>query len=184
MSAIQPQSNSPARWFSEPAVDGVRPDASLNRWLTGGGLLTARLRAVSEQGFRLQVLDSESTHNRVESNVRLRQIVIWCNGLACIYAETCIPAATADAHPWLEALGDEPLGETLQTRENVERSPFEYARLSLPELPEPLRVMAAEEVWARRSEFRIDELPLTVTEFFLPALNDFEPPARRPAGQP
>ena len=91
---------------------------------------------------------------------------------ARVYAETVVPAATAEQHPWLLELGGDPLGETLQQRPDVSRGEFEFALLGPAQLPEHLARLgiADQPLWARRSQFSIDAAPLVVTEIFLPGI--------------
>ena len=166
MSATGAQQDS-ALWHAEALAGAARPDAATLAWLTEGGLLTQRLRNTCGPDFKMRVLRDAACDTTAGLH---REVLLCCGGHACIYAVTDVPAATLQEHAWLADLGDEPLGETLQGRADVTRSPFSYALLDAAALPAEAGVDTA--VWARRSDFLIGTAALTVTEVFLPALGD------------
>jgi chorismate--pyruvate lyase len=155
-------------WETEPEVEGRQPNDVVGSWLTEAGLLTARMRAECDHEFRLEVVNDM---NPAASQSELhRQVILWCGDQPCIYAQTSIPLATADAHPWLRELGDEPLGERLQSQPDVSRSLFVYTVVDSNQLPAKLVAADDAALWARRSDFYIGEDLLTVTEIFLPGV--------------
>ena len=79
-------------------------------------------------------------------------------------------------HRRLRCLGDRPLGAYLFSNPGLIRSEQQIARITRTD---PLFEFATsgserecEQIWGRRSLFTIDEKPLLVSEFFLPALFD------------
>ena len=178
MSARQPHTDHALRWLAKPDWPGQQPESGLKLWLTGGGWLTARLKQLSPAGFRVQVLPEAPglTDSLGENPVgtALRRVVIWCDNKACIYAETAIPPATSSAHPWLDTLGAEPLGQALENRPDVSRSGFEYALVTAESLPANIAATTNESYWARRSIFSIGPETITVTEVFLPGINSLD----------
>jgi chorismate-pyruvate lyase len=155
-------------WQPGPEFPGRKPAAELCSWLLEPGLLTARLRTQCAAHFHLEVIND--IHSSADTTALHRQVVLWCGEAACICAETIIPVATAIAHPWLRKLGDEPLGERLQSQQNVTRSGFEYALMNPDSLPDDISIDSTAALWARRSDFFIGSDALTVTEIFLPAV--------------
>lgn len=142
----------------------------VHSWLTEPGLLTARLRSLCAEKFRLEVLNQSRPDPTEAAH---RQIVLWCGEEPCIYAETVIPAATSAKFPWLAELGDEPLGERLSSQPEVQRSPFRYSLL--PSNFVPVAIETSEDCfWSRSSDFHLASLSLTVTEAFLPAIGRCE----------
>ena len=156
-------------WSESPDVDGRRPDADTLSWLGETGLLTRRLRKLCGNRFNMRVLHDQPC--TVSSGLH-REVLLCCDDLPCIYAITDVPADTLTGHPWLAELGDESLGEALQSRTDitpsVSRSRFAYALLDSRHLP----AASAGPVWARRSEFHIGNNALCVTEVFLADLSD------------
>jgi len=153
------------RWFSEEELDIARPSEQLRPWLQERGLLTARVQQHCRSSFRLQVLkpDDEGAGwlRRFDdwapdiNGSEVREIVMWCDDVPGLYAETIIPPATAAAQPWLQTLGTQPLGERLQMMQGVTRSSFSFAALPAgPALPSAWLSSASSPLWARRSSFR------------------------------
>ena len=172
MPELNLQPDNAIHWHSEPGVRGAVPAPEMRDWLTDPGLLTARLRRQCGASFRLEVLENNSHQPLASQHNELRRIVLWCGNHACIYAETLLPEVTTAENPWLKELGNEPLGESLQTRSNVSRGPFEYALLTRTQMPIDLPGQNDPDRWARRSEFFIGHTSLLVTEIFLPGILD------------
>ncbi len=160
-----PENGLGAVWRNTAGALNEVPDEVADGWLSESGLLTQRLRENCGERFRVRLLDSHSAS--LTCGLR-REVLLCCGDNPCIYAITEIPPATLAAHGWLGKLGDEPLGEALRSRDNVTRSAFEYALIDAARLPADIN--PAQSVWARRSEFRIGEDSLSVTEVFLPGL--------------
>ncbi len=174
MSAREPHTGDTMLWHREPEQTGLKPKPVLRGWLQETGLLTARLRRLCASDFCLEVLDSNANPDEQPGHDFQRRVILHCGKQACIYAETVIPAATAAMHPWLSELGDEPLGERLQTLPEVSRSEFRYALLTADNLPCDLADLHQTPLWARQSDFHISDASLTVTEVFLPGIVDNE----------
>ena len=171
MAAREPDTSNLISWYSEPEQTGAQPRPALRAWLCETGLLTEKLRRGCGCDFRLQVLaPADSAANDVTN----RRVILSCGEQACIYAETIIPAATGRLHPWLHRLGDEPLGERLQAESGVTRSAFRYARLSAEQLPADTPAAPGSELWARQSDFIINDAAITVTEVFLPGIDTLD----------
>jgi len=170
MPELNLQPDNALRWFSEPGACGTMPPPVLLNWLTDPGLLTARLRQQCGADFRLEVIEAIAHQPPAGPHEELRRIVLWCGDQPCIYAETLLPEPTTAAHPWLKELGNEPLGETLQTRSDVSRSGFEYALLAPAQMPFTLSGQNDADLWARRSSFFVGGTSLLVTEIFLPGV--------------
>jgi len=175
MSAKNPQPVNTMRWLTEPRWVGHTPSPTVLCWLTASGWLTSHLRRQCTPDVRVEVLQGgpELTADFVTDKVR--RVILWCDDTPCIYAETAIPDGTSQTHPWLNELGDEPLGQALEIRADVSRSEFEYALITPEMLPADLpRSATISSCWARRSVFSIGPDSLTVTEVFLPGIVAFE----------
>lgn len=161
-----------AHW--QPGTRVLSP-AALSPWLLEPASLTARLKARSER-FRLQLL-AESTQvlpdflkpcfaQRVSDCV-CREVLMWCNDMPAVYAQSWLPLQSVKQINALTALGEQPLGELLFQFPDVERSPIEIAQLGLVNSIAPI---SAGEYWARRSVFSVAKQPLLVAEVFLPGV--------------
>jgi len=166
MAASGKQLSETGGWAAEARATGEQPNAGLIDWLHESGLLTRRLRKHCGSQFAMHVLHDAACQDAKGLH---RVVLLCCGDQPCIYAVTDVPASTLATHDWLARLGDEPLGETLQSRADVTRSEFSYALLQPEALPP--ETGATQATWARRSEFRIGAAALTVTEVFLPALS-------------
>ena len=92
-----------------------------------------------------------------------------------MYARSIIPLKTMNGkHRRLRYLGNRPLGAYLFANPGLRRDRQQLARIAKKD---PLFKIATsdsdqlcEQIWGRRSLFIIDDKPLLVSEFFLPAL--------------
>lgn len=144
----------------------------LQAWLLEPASLTARLKARSSH-FRLQLLQQQQQTLPSflqpllpgASSVQCREVLMSCNGLPCVYAQSWIPLSTLHALQPLADLGDQPLGEVIFQHANMQRSPVQVAKV---QLTQPLSAaVASGEYWARRSVFTLAGQPLLVAEVFL-----------------
>ncbi|EJI86299.1 MAG: chorismate--pyruvate lyase family protein [Alishewanella aestuarii] len=155
-------------------ADASKAPATLLPWLLEPASLTARLKAHCQQ-FRLQLLAEQSlplpqtlqSLLPASSLCTRREVLMWCDQQAAVYAQSWIPQSSQQRLQQLAALGEQPLGELLFQYPDLQRSPIEIARLSLPR---PSAEIAAGEYWARRSVFSVAGAPLLVAEVFLPVV--------------
>lgn len=168
-------------WRSWEELGERAPDGHLAEWLRHSGSMTAALRAQCAGQFDLRVhleaAASFSTHQVGELRAQrglLREVVMSCDGVPWVFAQTLIPKATLDANDWLAHMGEQPLGDALFQRGDVTRSPFAYARItpdaSLHGRIAHLLVPGEPAPWARRSYFSIGTRRLLINEVFLPGL--------------
>jgi chorismate-pyruvate lyase len=111
----------------------------------------------------------------------LREIELCCDGIAWVWAQTRVPAATLAAQGWLAAIGQTALGEALAAHGAVRRPEFDYARLyddvDVVSAALARRALPAQPLWVRRSVFDLG-LPahsLTLREVFLPDVGQLRP---------
>ncbi len=155
-----------------PLDDAVRArvPAKLWTWLAETGSLTERLKAGCNGDFELRVVDEHddaldaddatALGLAVGTAVRVREVLLCCDGVPCIHARSILPSSTlAGAGRGLDALGTRPLGDALFAHPAMSRGPIEVTHCD----DAPPR-------WGRRSVFRLDGAPLLVSEFFLPGL--------------
>lgn len=146
------------------------PSDPILSWLLDSGSLTARLKSLSGDDFAVsvsseswEVLTDDEFLARfgdlpVEQKFWSRKVILSGRGEDWVFAHTLVPeSALGGELGEVLQLGRRPLGEWLFEQRDLQRSPIEICRLN-------------EEVWARRSWFFVDDKPLLVAEFFLPAL--------------
>lgn len=168
------------RWEAGPAAP-CNADEAAAAWLREPGLLTERLRALCDGCPGLVVVAQHAVTLPADALPILaveareghcREVELTCDGAAWVFAQTLIPAATMDRHPWLGALGDSALGARLAAVPGIERGPLEFAALA-PGHPLYERCLRDCEqrparLWARRSWFSLAGDRLLVQEVFLP----------------
>jgi chorismate lyase len=166
-------------WLPLEACHGRAP-ARLLPWLVEPGLLTERVRAEAGDATRFRMLRLQPAPLGPELQGRLavadsaclvREVEFCCGEVRWIFAQSAFPESTVARYPWLQDLGESPLGAALRRVQDLEREPLEYA-----ELP-PGHALArnaapdgADSLWARRAVYRLAGAPIVVQEVFLPGL--------------
>jgi chorismate--pyruvate lyase len=172
-------------WFKSTDISARKLDPEVISWLVDQGSLTSRLREFCPGQFSVRVLSQQWVKAKVDEakllnipfrqRVLLRQVQLFCGETVCVYARSIIPLKTVRGkHRRLLYLGDRPLGAYLFANAGLSRNSQQLASIARKD---PLFEIAtsdgdqkAEQIWGRRSLFTIDDKPLLVSEFFLPAL--------------
>ncbi len=164
---------------SAALANAVDLDPGLRRWLTCPGLLTERLGALPDVRLRT-VAETDVTLTAWERRVmqakdrvgRRREILLHAGDTRYVYGTSLIPGRLLDVYPWLNTLGEMPLGAALTSRLAAERSEFRFRRLAggLPLAQRAFGGVSERPLWARYSTFRLPGGLILVTEVFLPAL--------------
>lgn len=171
------------QWLPAERLGQVSVDAQARPWLIAKGLVSLRMKEVCGEHFTLRLIDQwtgllSDAHKaalRIQDNAGLfRDVEMSHRGSVWVFAQTVIPDSTLCAHSWLAELGDTALGETLSDLSEVERSPYEYAWLTVQE-PVTARALRDAEIkpaglWGRRSRVTLRGAPLLMQELFLPAV--------------
>jgi chorismate--pyruvate lyase len=154
------------RWRSD------RPDAATLAWLRDPGSLTARLRQLAGGQLQVRVTRLAWLPPTLAERLALgipagewalvREVVLEGRGEPWVVARSVIPRHTlTGANRRLASLGEKPLGAFLFRDPTLRREKIVLSRLARP---------AAGNPWGRRSTFLLRGAPLTVAEYFLPAL--------------
>ena len=133
------------------------------------------VRVLSQQWVTPEVDEAMLLDIPYRQTALLRQVQLLCGDTVCVYARSIIPLKTLKGrHCRLRFLGDRPLGAYLFANPSLRRNQQQLASI---EKKDPLYEVAtagshqlSTQIWGRRSLFTIDEKPLLVSEFFLPAL--------------
>lgn len=154
-------------------------------WLTDTGSLTRRLQQHNQHGFAVDLLGNSWIKPLPDESLKLRirltelsfqrEVRLLDGDRANVYARTIVPLATYKAMPYrFNQLGNKPLGEVLFTDPSVRRGDIEIACLVPGQWLYEMAVLEEddrpEHLWARRSQFFINDKPLLVNEVFLSAL--------------
>lgn len=167
---ITPLISLAADW--QPASTQPLPP-SLAAWILEPASLTARLKQHCQQ-FRVQVLNQQQLALPAflqpllpdTATAQLREVILWCNDMPCVYAQSWLPQQTVTVLRPLADLGERPLGDYIFQQPGLHRGIIETTQLDIA-LPQ---LSVAARCHARRSVFTLDGLPLLVAEAFLPAM--------------
>jgi chorismate--pyruvate lyase len=183
------------RWLGHLAAVHAAP--ALRVWLASPGSLTARLRAHCErldvrllrQGSAVCLADQAAGIGLARPvHVLEREVLLICDGLPVVYAQTVVPAGRSGADwPFFNGLGCRSLGSALFHDPRIARGALQHARLSARH-PLMQRALAAQApiteaaplaptamLHARRCLYRRRRGVLLVTELFLPAIAQLMP---------
>ncbi len=154
-------------------------------WLLDASSLTQRLIAACGGVFRVRVLSLGWARPLPDEYRRLglpvgrlalvREVQLLCNEQAWVYARTVIPRTTLSGrHRRLAHLGARPLGAALFADPTMQRDAVEIAHSLAGSALFALAIQGLtsvpEQVWGRRSVFRVAGKPLLVSEIFLPEI--------------
>ncbi|GAB2180132.1 hypothetical protein DLREEDagrD3_03550 [Denitratisoma sp. agr-D3] len=172
----------------QPGLTGLHCPPRLADWLQERRSLTARILrqapsgtafsvTVLRQGLALPLADEAVLiGGRADRRVLVRDVVLSLGGRAVIYAHTVLaPDQARHPWPWLDRIGQRPLGSILFTRHDIVAGPHRYRGLDRRHplyraaapwsgTPTPARLPA------RRACFFLQGSPLLVTEVYLPSL--------------
>jgi chorismate--pyruvate lyase len=180
----------------QPHVVALNAPHALHHWLTGGGSLTAKLKAHSET-FRVQCLHQRTARCLTDEAAAIgmhragrvweREVLLRCDNTPVVFGHTVVPmSATAADWPLFSTLGERSLGTTLFGDPLVRRSVLEFARLreghplarrarlalGLNGLDGPQELI----LYARRCLYQRRQGTLLVTEVFLPSVLELKQP--------
>jgi chorismate--pyruvate lyase len=150
-------------------------------WLLDEDSLTNKLEQQCNE-FNVQVKVQCTTNNLTSKiseyfpypeTVLVREVLLHCDGVAHVFAQTEIPESTlSETQNKLANLGEESLGKVLFKNKTLQRGKIEIAefRANSPihHFIGSLLQNCDHSLWARRSLFYIDKKPLLVSEIFLP----------------
>jgi chorismate lyase len=172
-------------WIEERQLRLTQVPATTCDWLSDHGSLTARLKRSCPGRFRVRVI-SQGRGNPLYSEGQLlrmrrgeaaivREVELLCDEVPWVFARTVIPVTSLRGPARrLTMLGSKPLGEVLFADPRTRRVVMEMARLHARHRMFHAAVAGLEaqpdELWGRRTLFRLDGAPLLVNELFLPAV--------------
>ena len=168
-----------------PKLDHIQ-----KQWLFRPGALTNGLRQLGNVNIRIlteciQSLppdEAGTTRQKTSSPVWVREILMSINNVPAVAARSLTPLkASHGTWKGIRQLQTRPLADILYNDHSITRSNFEcgFVKRTMPiynTLEQVLQPMPARPTLARRSTFWRNNLPLLVTECFLPAFwNDIIP---------
>jgi chorismate--pyruvate lyase len=156
------------------------PSPLLSNWLLCASSFMQRLKNHGIAHARIQVLreswrlplQDECQKLKIASRrfALVREVLIDSVEGQWMYARTVIPQMTLTGKERrLGHLKNRSLGSVLFKDPTMTRSPFELTRL-----PAQYVSLTGEDLWARRSVFRVSNKPLLLTEIFFPAIENLQ----------
>ena len=152
-------------------------------WLVDPASLTLRLQHACSGRFSVEVLTqgwAKPLHNearamglRESRRALIREVYLHCDGQPWVFARTVIPTTTLRGRERrLMNLGNRPLGAVLFADPGMQRGEVELASISSGQrlyAKATARLSTPpDNIWGRRSVFRLRNKPLLVSEIFLP----------------
>jgi chorismate--pyruvate lyase len=153
-----------------PMPNSLLPQPFKN-WLLDKGSLTLRLKNLAPERFCVKVLhtgfasasmsEASTLNIHFREQVYIREVALCIDNQPCVFARSVIPRSTlTGTERHLLWLRNKPLGEFLFKHKNMTRGAIEVKQGNVN----------TETSWARRSIFNVNNKPLLVSEYFLPAL--------------
>lgn len=172
--------NLSTHWYSE--IDINQCTEKLHSWLYDQSSLTEKLEHTCNK-FHVEVKQQVTIDSQKiilsgcfpqESQLLVREVLLYCDDVAVVYAQTEIPFSTlTDKQAALESLGEQSLGRVLFQDSSMRRGAIEVCQFTnksdLHRFTESIKQPCKHDLWARRSLFYINDKPLLVSELFLPA---------------
>ncbi|WP_440905822.1 chorismate--pyruvate lyase family protein [Catenovulum sp. SX2] len=155
----------------------VNCNSSVWSWLTDESSLTAKLKSYNAN-FSLTLLGQGWQQSQQSSDSYLaREVLLNCSGVAWVYAHTRIPKSSLSAqNQFLTQLENKPLGEAIFQQQGLSRAAIEFAEYTceqnvwlFAEARRSNKTSAMpQKLFGRRSTFLVNQLPIYVSEIFLP----------------
>lgn len=189
-------SQASCRWQSLTAIAPQnRPSLPLQSWLLNETSLTARLIALSEGQFDVQIVrqfrgiptreEQQALALRRPGLALIREVVLRGHQQPWVFARSVLPLTSLTGRlRRLRKQGNQPLGKFLFKHPELQRSPVVVARFSQGNRYVPATLQGEQPLWGRRSVFRLDNRPLLVSEVFLDHFTRFVQQDRDPRPSP
>lgn len=148
-------------------------------WLLEPNSLTAKLKTqcvefsvkvLSEKEFELSISQQQllDCSQRIGIN---REVLLLCDGIPMVYAQSWLPATDDMQQQQLLALGNRPLGDVIFQHPDLKRTEIEIARFDCQHPVQQLvsqYSVVVKPLWGRRSMFSLAQSRFLVAEIFLP----------------
>ena len=155
--------------FGESAPRALFDPGSLTQLLRGLGDLQVKKRL---QDWGMPYVD-EQRLLQLQANRCLaltREVSLHINGEPYVFARSILPYQTLQGpNRFLRHWGSRPLGEFLFSHRQCHRGLFQYTRIDGDNTRLPKDLRSSEALWGLRSVFYLNQKPLIVAEFYLPA---------------
>ena len=172
-------------WQFRKLVNWSKVPTNLRYLLLHQGSLTRYLDQLCNGFITLELLDQcwiKTDYNELwllkkycGQSVLLREVLLKYDNRPLVYAKTLIPVySLLGKNRILKRRGRQPLGTLLFSASGDGRRYMQYARINVPATVSSCVEGSNTVVWARRSLFGLSGKPLLITEFFLPAICEYQ----------
>ena len=155
--------------FAERPPNALFDPGSLTQVLRSLGSLRVCKRL---QTWSVPYLDEQLLlHTKASRDLALtREVSLHVNGEPFVFARSILPNSTVQGpNRFLRHWDSRPLGEFLFSHRMCHRGMFQYTRMTGDHAILPQDLHSSAPLWARRSVFYLNQQPLIVAEFYLPA---------------
>lgn len=169
------------RWYFRRQLFSRHVPVNVRSWLFDPSSLTARLIRLCPGKFRVELLLQEVKRPSLDEvkalglayaeSALVREVLLYCGDKAVVFARTVIPLSTlTGAQRSYANLGNRPLGAMLFADKSMKRDEVMVSMLKPEDALYTKTGSTGEDVWGRRSVFRVGGKPLLVSEYYLPTL--------------
>ena len=167
-------------WYKRSHLLHKRAPENIALWLFDNSSLTARLVRNCEN-FKVNLISQKLEKASLDEckalglnhgeSALIRQVYLQCDGAPVVYARTVIPLSTlTGSQRRYSNLGSRPLGAMLFADRNMRRDEIMVTCLHPDQSLYAKIAKVGDDIWGRRSVFRVGGKPLLVSEFYLPGL--------------
>jgi chorismate--pyruvate lyase len=160
---------------------GQRPELWLHAWLLDKESLTAKLMALSDRDFYVQVLYQKIEPPQLnerqllgmgdKTRALVREVVLCGKNQPWVFARSVLPLSSLEGPlRHLRKQDSRPLGAFLFSQPHLKRGAIAVTAISRDHGYVPHTLMGEQRVWGRRSVFSLYGKPLLVSEVFLEPL--------------
>ena len=142
---------------------------SLTQYLRQQGRVTVTKRL---QSWAIPRIDEQRliSESKAQQFALIREVSLQVDGVPWVFARSVLPADTLNgSNRFLRRWDSRPLGEFLFRHKGCTRGDFEFTLISGNHKSIPHDLKSESSLWGRRSLFFLNNKPLCVAEFYLPA---------------
>ena len=173
-----------SHWLSQ--IPAELNSEKIESWLYDMKSLTQKLEDNSQkfhvkirQQVTIKPLNNTHYYFNNESKLLIREVFLYCDDIAVVFAQTEIPFSTlTEEQTYLAEIGEQSLGKHLFQDASMKRGEIEVAKFNKNSAAHQLSAQIKQPcefpLWARRSIFQLNNKPLLVSELFLPASGIYE----------
>jgi len=152
-------------WRNFESIESKISKNEIHSWLLENGPITKRIK--KNGSFKLHLIQDKLSYieqedkdfiDCVSDEIKLRQVILFCNNAPLVFAQTIIPVETiSNGFEQLGNLGNKPLGDILFEKDIFTKDKVVYA----------LFENASNFYWGRKAKYLVKGYKFSVMEIFL-----------------